>query len=70
MVCEKYLGRTADADSRTGRFADAHTVVKLIFRTYQQHQNDEWTKPSLDLIDLLCLEGIADAGNEMEKFER
>ena len=69
-ACKKYLGRMADADSRTGQFADAHTVVKLIFRTYQQHQEDEWTKPSLDLIDLLCLEGIADAGNEMEKFER
>ncbi|MCY4057196.1 MAG: hypothetical protein OXG44_04265, partial [Gammaproteobacteria bacterium] len=70
VVCEKYLGRMVDADSRTGRFADAHTVVKLVFRTYQQHQKDEWTKPSLDLIDLLCLEAIADAGNEMEKFER
>ena len=70
VVCRKYLGRLADADSRTGRFADAHTVVNLIFRTYQQHQNDEWTAPALDLIDLLCIEGIADAGNELEKFER
>ena len=70
VVCQKYLGRLADADSRTGQFADAHAVVKLIFRTYQQHQNDEWTASSLDLIDLLCLEGIADAGNELEKFER
>ena len=70
VVCKKYLGRLADADSRTGHFADAHTIVKLIFRTYQQHQNDEWTAPALDLIDLLCLEGIADARNELEKFER
>ena len=72
VVCEKYLRRLSDAteDVGTGQFADAHTVVKLIFRTYQQHQNDEWTQRSLDLIDLLCLEGIADAGNELEKFER
>ena len=69
-VCKKYLGRMADADSRIGQLVDAHTVVKLIFRTYQQHQNDEWTKRSLDLIDLLCLAGIADAGDELEKFER
>ena len=70
VVCKKYLGRMGDTDSHTGQFTAAHTIVKLIFRTYQQHQKDEWTKPSLDLIDLVCLEGIADAGNEMEKFER
>ncbi len=72
VVCEKYLSRLAGAvgDPLTGQLADAHTVVKLIFRTYQQHQNDEWTQRSLDLIDFLCLEGIADTGNELEKFER
>ena len=70
VVCKKYLGRLADTDSRTGHLADAHTIVKLIFRTYQQHQNDEWTAPALDLIDLLCIEGIADAGDDLEKFER
>ena len=58
------------SDPRTGRFADAHTVVKLIFRTYQQHQNDEWTSRALDLIDRLCLEGIASIGNEFDEFER
>ena len=70
VVCKKYLGRMVDADSRNGQFTNASAVAKLIFRTYQQHPNDEWTKPSLDLIDLLCLEGIADAGDELEKFER
>ena len=71
-VCHTYLDRMADAarDFRTRSFGDAHTVVELVFRTYQQHQKDEWTAPALDLIDLLCLEGIADAGNELEKFER
>ena len=40
VVCEKYLRRLSDATGGvgTGQFADAHTVVKLIFRTYQQHQ--------------------------------
>ena len=72
VVCEKYLRHLSDTAGGlgTGQFAHAHTVVKLIFRTYQQHQNDEWTRRSLDLIDLLCTEGIADAGSELEKFER
>ena len=72
VVCEKYLSHVVGAagDSRTGHLGDAPTVVKLIFRTYQQHPNDEWTQRSLDLIDLLCLEGIADTGNELEEFER
>ena len=71
-VCLTYLDRMAEAtrDSRTQSFTDAHTVVELVFRTYQQHQNDAWTAPALDLIDRLCLEGVPDAGNELEKFER
>ncbi len=72
LVCERLLGRVSDeeGDSRTGRFGDTHTVSKLIFRTYQQHPDDEWTRPALDLIDLLCLEGVAEAGAELERFER
>ena len=72
VVCERFLDRFADEarDIRTGRVGDAHTVAKLVFRTYQQHQNDEWTSRSLDLIDRLCLERIADAASEFEKFER
>ena len=57
-------------NSRSGRFGDTYTVSKLIFRTYQQHPDDEWTKPALDLIDLLCLEGVAEAGAELDRFER
>jgi hypothetical protein len=45
-------------------------VASLIFRTYQQHPNDEWTGRALDLIDRLCADGIADAGKEFEQFER
>lgn len=59
MVCERSLDRN---------IGDALTVAKLIFRTYQQHQNDEWTSRSLNLIDRVCLEG-AGAG-EFEQFER
>ena len=72
MVCERYLGRADDeaSDPRTGRFADAHTAVKLIFRTYQQHQNDEWTSRALGLIDRLCLEGIIGVGDKFDEFER
>ena len=72
MVCEKFLDRFADEarDIRTDRAGDAPTVAKLIFRTYQQHQQDEWTVRSLDLIDRLCLEGIDHVGEEFEQFER
>ena len=72
MVCEKFLDRFTDEarDIRTYRAGDAPTVAKLIFRTYQQHQQDEWTARSLDLIDRLCLEGIDHVGEEFEQFER
>ena len=71
-ICEKFLDRFADEarDIRTRRALDTHTVAKLIFRTYQQHQDDEWTSRSLDLIDRLCLDRIHDAGRELEQFER
>ena len=72
LVCEKFLDRFADEakDIRTRRAADAPTLVKLAFRTYQQHPNDEWTPRALALIDRLCLEGIGDAGQQLEQFER
>lgn len=61
MVCERYLERGA---------GETFDVAKLIFRTYQQHQNDEWTERSLDLIDRLCLEWHLGAGHELEQFDR
>ena len=72
LVCEKFLDRFGDeaSDIQTGRSGDARTVAKLTFRTYQQHQDDEWTSTSLDLIDRLCLEGISHAASEFEQFER
>ena len=60
LVCERFLDRSES----TG------IVAKLTFRMYQQHQKDQWTSRSLDLIDRLCLEGIADAEEEFEQFER
>ncbi len=71
-VCEKFLNRfgAEDRDIRTSRAGDVLTVVKLIFRTYHQHQADEWTARCLNLIDRMCLEGIADAKREFEEFER
>jgi hypothetical protein len=72
LVCEKFLDRFADEarDIRTHRAGDTFTLAKLVFRTYQQHQNDEWTGRSLNLIDHLCLEGIGDAGSHLDQFER
>jgi hypothetical protein len=72
VVCEKFLGRFSDEarDIRTSRMGDARTVTQLIFRTYHQHQDDEWTARALDLIDRLCLEGIGEAQKELDEFER
>ena len=72
VACEKFLDRFAGeaTDIRTRRAAEAHTLAKLIFRTYQQHQHDQWTSRSLDLIDRLYAEGVVEAYAEMEEFER
>jgi hypothetical protein len=72
VVCEKFLDRFSDEarDVRTSRMGDGGTVSQLIFRTYHQHQDDDWTARALDLIDRLCLEGIGDARKEFDAFER
>ena len=71
MVCERILDRSSEAqDIGTGRYADVLTVAKLIFRTYQQHQNDEWGSRSLNLIDRLCLARRPEAVGEFEQFDR
>ena len=72
LVCEKYLDRFAEETRthETSRYGGAHNVAKLIFRTYQQHQDDKWTTRLLDLIDRLCLERIYDARSEFEQYER
>ena len=61
LACERSLS------TPTG---DKHIAAKLIFRTYQQHQNDEWGRRSLDLIDKLCFEEPWWADRQLEEFER
>ena len=72
LVCEKFLDRFVGEarDIRTRRAGDTFTLAKLVFRTYQQHQNDEWAGRSLNLIDHLCLEEMGDAGSHLEQFDR
>lgn len=72
LVCEKFLSRFSDEarDIRTRRMGDAQTVTRLIFRTYQQHEQDEWTSRSLDLIDRLCLESVGDVKQAFNEFDR
>ena len=71
-VCEKFLDRFADdaRDARSDRHADALTVAALVFRTCRQHEDDEWAKRALDLVDRLCLLQIGDARGALEQFER
>ena len=72
LVCGQFLDQFAaeSPDIPSRHSADAPTVAKLIFRTYQQHQNDEWTEPALALVDRLCLEVPYGAQSEFEQFER
>jgi hypothetical protein len=72
IVCEKFIERFSDEarDIRKSRMGDAYTVIKLLFRTYQQHQQDEWTTTALDLIDRLCLESIQGVDDRFRAFER
>ncbi|BDC50652.1 hypothetical protein F183_A29680 [Bryobacterales bacterium F-183] len=71
-ICEKFLERFRNGASSgcTSHVGDAHTVVELLFRTYQQHQEGEWAKRSLDLIDRLCLENFDVVDETFQAFER
>ena len=62
-VCEKYLERFGDR-------SNGSNVAKLILRTYQQHQNDEWTSKCLDLINRMCLERIYGIQSGLDEYER
>ena len=63
-VCERLLSH----DSRGG--AETTMLSELVFRLYQQRQDDEWAKRSLDLIDRLCLEAPIEANHALQGFER
>ena len=64
LACERLLKRT----ERRG--TDTMTAIELVFRLYQQHPNDKWTKRCLDLIDLVCLEEPGSAWKRFDDFER
>ena len=72
VVCEKFLDRFGDEarDIRTGRAGDVVFVARLVFRTYHQHQSDEWASRCLDLIDQMYLERISDVNDSMNEYER
>ena len=67
MVCGQLL-RRAREEGADGM--DLHIVVKLVFRMYRQHQDDEWTPRVLDMLDLLCLEEAIGVTEAFERFER
>ena len=72
-VCKKFLDRFSDEarDIRTRRALDVTAVPKLVFRTYQQHQNDEdLAAKCLNLIDQMCLERIYGIRQEMDEYAR
>ena len=70
VVCQKFLERFSNEarDISTSRAADVPIVIKLILRTY--HQHDEWSSKCLDLIDRTCLEMVYDIKNNLDEYER
>ena len=74
LVCEKFLNRLSEEarDIQTVHAMLVAILTKLVFRSYQQHQNDgEWAPRLLTLIDRLCLERIStDAEKEFALFDR
>ena len=69
IVCEKFLKRFS-GDARTGALDLDITIPKLVFRTYHQHQDDEWAPKCLDLIDQMCLERMYEIREELDEYER
>ena len=74
LVCERFLDQFSDEarDIQTARSAQVGILVKLVFRSYQQHQNDKaWAQRLLNLIDGLCLERIStEAKEQFALFDR
>ena len=72
IVCEKFLKRFNDEalDVHTQHSPDFTFVPKLVFKTYHQHQSDEWAPKCLDRIDQMCLDRIYGIGQELEEYAR
>ena len=73
VVCERYFDALAQEGNsihdRYGR--QAGMIAGLVFRTYQQHQDDdEWAGRLLSLIDRICLETMSNSKSEFEQFDR
>ncbi len=64
-TCKRFLDTFRGEVARSRR-----TVTKLVFRTYQQHQADEWGPRFLDLIDDLCLDGVFEVRDALDRFDR
>ena len=72
LRAKNFLERFSDEakDISKGRAGDIPTVIKLVFRTYHQYQQDEWASKCLDLIDRTCLEGIDEIRGNLDEYER
>ena len=72
IVCEKFLKRFSDEalDVHTQHSPDFTFVPKLVFKTYHQHQSDEWAPKCLDLIDQMCLERRHEIREGLDQYER
>ena len=72
LVCERFLDHfgVSTGDISTRAAGESMEVAKLVFRTYQQHQGDEWGDKALDLIDRLCLAQAYGTHERFEEFER
>lgn len=66
-VCERFMDRLPPGSDRAPYLGD---VSELVFRTYQDHLNDDWAKRALDLIDRLCLASDGGARERLKEFER
>lgn len=71
-LCERYLERFSDEvyDMTNARARDPHLLMKLVFRTYQQHQENKWGIRALNLIDRLCFEDFFGTSEHFDQFER
>ena len=72
IACEKFLERFGAEARYIGnrRGLDGSTMAKLILRTYNQHQRDEWAAKCLDLIDRMCLERSYGVHKSLDEYER
>jgi len=69
-ACEKFLDQSKDKVGITGAGNHAFFVTDLIFRTYYQHQNDEWASPCLNLIDQMFEYSPGSIRDKLSEYER